>query len=338
MTEDNKYNFRLRFNLPSRQNLNSNETELIITESGVSPVVILKVAEKDQESDRRKTFKEGRRLSLIGGPYESEADALEAAKVWRSTTETAFAYMGISADFGDRAPKGEFTKEGLQWLEESIGNGRRMLNDVHGTMVYESEPDPLFGISHIDVVQGIPADTTLDIMRVSHAKGLGNSLTEQLAYDLFSASFSQPAADARFLTLMMAIETLVNRQERSAAAIALVGDLTNAIRASGLDSSTIDSMSGAVRDLKYQSIGDACKDLARSLNGITYSGHAPNVFIKKCYGLRSALVHGQNPRPSREEVDLMAVTLEVFVGHLLSVKLGEAFRETSITSGSITAN
>src|SRR5215207_4341102 len=37
---------------------------------------------------------------------------------------------------------------------------------------------------------------------------------EHLAFDLYSASFFQPSADARFLMLMMALETLLDPQPR----------------------------------------------------------------------------------------------------------------------------
>lgn len=38
---------------------------------------------------------------------------------------------------------------------------------------------------------------------------------EQLAYALYSASFSESSADARFVMLMMAAETLIKPQPRS---------------------------------------------------------------------------------------------------------------------------
>ena len=45
------------------------------------------------------------------------------------------------------------------------------------------------------------------------------------------------------------------------------------------------------------------------------------------YTLRSCSVHGEHPRPSREEVDGRAAALEHFVGHLLSGPLLEAIKD-----------
>ncbi|MGH3004423.1 MAG: hypothetical protein ACRDOS_00665 [Gaiellaceae bacterium] len=46
---------------------------------------------------------------------------------------------------------------------------------------------------------------------------------QQLAFDLYSASFSEESADARFL-LMMAVETLLEPQKRSEAVAAHEGE------------------------------------------------------------------------------------------------------------------
>jgi hypothetical protein len=42
----------------------------------------------------------------------------------------------------------------------------------------------------------------------------------------------------------------------------------------------------------------------------------PERFFSDCYEMRSQLVHGAFPRPSRAEVDARAATLETFTGHL----------------------
>ena len=46
-------------------------------------------------------------------------------------------------------------------------------------------------------------------------------------------------------------------------------------------------------------------------------------FFKVCYEIRSRLVHGQAPRPTRDEVGAVAAHLENFVGDLLSGPLLE---------------
>jgi hypothetical protein len=50
-------------------------------------------------------------------------------------------------------------------------------------------------------------------------------------------------------------------------------------------------------------------------------GMQPKRFFDECYRLRSQLVHGAYPRPSRELVDKTAAQLEVYVGDLIAVRL-----------------
>jgi hypothetical protein len=291
---------------------------------------MLKVAERNQETKEYKALREGCRLSITGGPYKTEKDAKESAAKWRSTAEVAFAYMGIAADFGDRAPQGGFTNEGLKWAQQ-IEDGRRVLNDVHGLMVYETNPAPLFGKFTMDFTVGIPLDETILTLQESYQHNWINNLEEQLAYDLYSASFFQPAVDARFMTLMMAVETLVHRKDRTDKALELIERLKIEVEEYGLDKKEADSMLSALKDLKKQSIGDACKDLAKILQGTKYIDLGPETFIKRCYDLRGKLVHGKKPRPTAEEVGFLTAPLEIFVGHLLSVKLGKPFRDTGVT-------
>lgn len=50
---------------------------------------------------------------------------------------------------------------------------------------------------------------------------------------------------------------------------------------------------------------------------MTYAGDEPAVFFTRCYALRSRLLHGHLPLPTRAEIDALASSLEVFVANLL---------------------
>lgn len=94
-------------------------------------------------------------------------------------------------------------------------------------------------------------------------------------------------------------------------------DLEPPHRASGLEKSAIHSMISTLGWLKYESNSQAGRGLAASLEERLYAGDRPVAFFTKCYELRSALVHGTYPCPSRDEVDGRAATLQHFVGHLI---------------------
>ncbi|MGI8652524.1 MAG: hypothetical protein ACR2I7_06990 [Geodermatophilaceae bacterium] len=155
------------------------------------------------------------------------------------------------------------------------------------------------------------------------ASDLGERLTpvERLAFDLFSGSFFQPSADARLLMLTMALETLIDPRPRSLATQVHVAELIAATRASLLTTAERDSLAGSLSWMRTESIGQAGRRLARTLEPRRYMDLSPSKFFTLCYEMRSALVHGHAPRPTMIEVDRLAANLTVFLGHLLSGEL-----------------
>ena len=56
-------------------------------------------------------------------------------------------------------------------------------------------------------------------------------------------------------------------------------------------------VTGTLRFLYKESIRQAGKRLASTLGDRSYMGEKPAVFFTRCYDLRSALAHGDYPRP-----------------------------------------
>jgi hypothetical protein len=266
---------------------------------------------------------EARDLVVKGTGYQSEQEAEAAAQRWRAFVQTAFARIGIGADFGDRAPRGGFTPAGLKWLEDQ--HGGRFLNNVHGTQVYECEPPPQFVHQEVAATVGKPEQRARDAIRAAHDLGIGMTDQEQLAYDLYSGSYFQPAADARFLMLTMALETLIDQEVLSDEVKAHVDQLIALTRGSSLRSKEIESMVGTLRWLYRESVSRAGRRLAEKLGDRLYMDgtEKPVTFFNRSYEMRSHLVHGYYPRPTRDEVDRRAANLETFVGNLLSLPLLE---------------
>jgi hypothetical protein len=259
------------------------------------------------------------RLSVIGRPFDSEAEAMEAGTRWRCILTRAFAGLNIGADFGERAVTGAFTEFGLRELTEQ--HGGRFLNDAHGLMAFECEPWPRFASASAEVSVGRPEAAVLEAVANAVGEATTMSDRDRLAYDLYSASFSQPSADARFVMLMMAVETLLNPRARPPDVVEHVEGLIAATRQSDLPKNEKDSLVGSLRYQLLQSIGQAGRELATRLGDRQYMGDDPPRFFGKCYDLRSRLVHGGYPRPSRGDVDQHAAELELFVANLLSADL-----------------
>jgi hypothetical protein len=309
------YTFRVRFRLGRRVRIQSDADELILANEAEGRESV-----RLRPRDRNVGFGDADELVLTGEPYEGEEAAEEAARRWVARLQSAFARLNIGADFGGRAPTGVFTDAGLRWLEETTGE-RRMLNDVHGIMVFKSEPPPKFAATGATVVVGKPGERLVEMVQAAASLNIAMTEREQLAYNLYSASFSEESADARFVMLMMAAETLIEPQPRSEAVAAHVCELISATETSPLRREEIESIVGSLKWLYSESISQAGRRLAQSFGERRYADEEPRRFFTRCYELRSKLVHGQHPRPERGEVDQRAAALEVFVGDVLAGRL-----------------
>jgi hypothetical protein len=85
-----------------------------------------------------------------------------------------------------------------------------------------------------------------------------------------------------------------------------------------LDSVQSQNLVNALRSLKNESVGVAGRRLVASLVGRKYAGQDVIPFFNRCYGMRSALVHGHTKRPTRDEVSLAAAHLELLAGQLIA--------------------
>ena len=210
---------------------------------------------------------------------------------------------------------GGFTEAGLQAF---VAPGARALNDIHGLIVFECDPPPVFlGVGPITARVSSPHERLVDAMANAIANG-GLSVERQVAYDLFAASFGQPSADARFALLMMALESLIHPAPRPESSRRHVQALLDATANSGLSKSEINSINGSLKWLLDESIGQAGRRLARTLEPRTYKDEAPTTFFTRCYEMRSRLMHGHHPLPTRDQIGERAAPLEVFVADLLS--------------------
>ena len=312
------YCFRIRFRLGDHVSIGSDDLQWVLTDPAVPHEHVVLRPTPDPTS----TIGAARQLSLFGSGYASQPHAQAAAERWRDVLHMAFARFAIGADFGVRAPGSAFTELGLQTLEAQLG--RRVLNDVHGIMTFDCDPPPTFVFQPMEMTVGKNAESLRRALDHAALTGLRLTAQQLVAFDLYSASFFLPVADARFLMLMMSLETLIALEPRSEEAQRHVENLEAATRASGLAHDEIQSMLGALTWLKNESISHAGRRLAASLGERLYGRERPGEFFTNCYTLRSRLVHGRDPRPSRNEVDARAATLEHFVGHLLSGPLLEA--------------
>ncbi|MFI6637526.1 hypothetical protein ACIBI7_52325 [Nonomuraea fuscirosea] len=266
-------------------------------------------------------------MVIRGRNYASATAAQASAEKWRAALMVAFAQLNIGADFGTRAPQGKLTDpERRLFGGDDADQSRQVLDDVHGILVFPSKPAAAFETAMpITAVLSRPIEDV-----VSCASALADQAdlllddAQLVAHSLFASSFSETSADARFLMLMMAVETIIKRDDRSLAVVAHVNDLLTQTKQTDLPVRERDALLGALRDLRKQSIGQAGQALASMLGDQRFAGETPADFFKMSYGLRSQLVHGAVPRPSREIVGQRAATLQIMVGRLLSMTVSSS--------------
>jgi hypothetical protein len=310
--------FRIRFRVGERVGLETSADELVLAgRRGEAERVILRPcvdAVALQDADW---------LCVRGHGYETREKGEAAAVEWATRLRLAFSLLRMGADFGLRAPKSVVTEYGLRMVEESSGHSRA-LSDVYGIMVFECEPKPVFASISAKAKVGKPVDKLLALLDAAADADVTMGDRDELAFDLYSASFFERSADARFLMLMMSLETLIEQESRSAPVATHVARLVAATRdADDIPQLDREAIIGSLRALQQESVGQADRRLARSLGEREYMGESPPTFFARCYELRSSLVHGHYPRPEFGEVGTRAANLEGFVGDLLGAPLLE---------------
>lgn len=305
------YTFRIRFNRSPRDTIQMEASELTVPVPDDRVSLVLRALQADQP------IRDSEQLVLVGQGYDSEKEATEAGLRFQDALMVALGRVRVGADFGQRAAKGVVTEYGLRWLEQQTD--QRTLNNVHGLMVFQSEPKPRFASMNAEMSRGVNAEGFQKTFLASIQLHPSLGARDLLAYSLFNASFFQPTSDSRFLLLVMAVEALLAPASRSPEAREHVDGLIEQTRSASLADDEKNSMIGALRWLRNESINQAGRRLALSrLHDRSYNERSAPDFFSYCYQLRSNLVHGNLPVPTFEEVGSAAGTLEVFVADLLT--------------------
>lgn len=309
-----QYNFRLRFHLPDRNHINADAEEVLVLKDRDGATIRLR------SGAREAPIKDHSYASLLGGPYPNPVAARAAAE----RAKTALLLWAVrnrsGIDLGGRPPNSIITAAGLQWLEQQIGSPVR--SDIHGIDVYEHVDGLVFAAPDADVRLCKDASAFVEQIASTLTTRVQFSAKQELAAEILSGSYFDSSDRSRFITLITAVEALLDPQLRPAASQELVQGLIDTVRGSGLDRSTRDAMLGNLQWLKRDSIGQAGRAMAtRLLPGRTYHAQSPAHFFSFCYDLRSSILH--NGAVPAKVVDFPSVcsTAREFVSDLLVASL-----------------
>jgi hypothetical protein len=321
------WNFRNRIDLRPTSRLQCSEAEWIIDnpDSGKQVKLVAKFPRSIPPvpggvdlagPERIGSIAEATRLILTGSGYESETEAMAAGELWRARLMRAFAALDVGADFGgEHTPSGYISPAGFA----EIAPGRRALNDPPRLWAYEAGPEEPIFLSPNPVTAYVSSPHAALESAMAEAVAIGGLTQEkQVAYSLFSGSFGL-APEARFALLMAAVEAMMDAKERPVEALTLIEQWKEQVRASPLQSDDATSLINAMAFLRTDSISLTGQKLASKLGSMQYGGLAPAQFFKRCYTLRSRLMHGQHPIPTPAQLGTAAASLERFAADLLTI-------------------
>lgn len=307
------FTFRLRFVLPERMRIDSTATELDLSRTSDPYRISLR------QVGTAGPLSHAAVLCALGEGYRTAADAEFAGRRFEDALAISFARIGLGADFGRYTPRSVVTEFGLRRLE--MEHRAKVLNDEPGLMVYDAAVAPRFVTASVSAVARRSTSRFTRALSAARETGLVLDDARRLAFDFFSASFFSASEVSRLILLMMALEVLIDQQQRSSDTVNLVDGFIESVRTSQLDQLAKDSLVGGLRELRRESISSAGRALAGHLGDRTYLDKSAPTFFTACYSLRSRLVHGSVPRPPRAEVDQHAAQLERFVGDILAFEL-----------------
>jgi hypothetical protein len=262
-----------------------------------------------------------RMLELRGQGYKTEELARSAADEWSNWLQVGLARIGVAGDFGIRTrPDGMFFNVALDAIKKEAGKPVR--NDYLGLHIFEeaAEPDFVWPLQ-VTMTRGVHARWIK--LAVNAAKDTAIRFDERytVAYDTYRAAFDLTVPEVRLVTLVTAVEMLIEPKDRDIKTRELVDTLMRVVQTADCPGSEKQSITGTLNYLYKQSIGQAGRELVQRLRNETYWEQAPDKFFGTCYSFRSRIVHGKQPQPDRDDVIWCNVHLERMVGHLLSGEL-----------------
>ena len=261
-------------------------------------------------------------LVLSGSGFPAREDAEATAVRWLNALLLGFAANNLGADFALRDPESVVPLQNLQ--DYATEAHPVVLPDDHKLMIFETTPAPLFvklDIGAATVDKG--TENLLTAIKIAYEDESEVAERHLRAYTTYSSSFGM-APDARLITLVSAAEVLLDHQPRMDEARALVVGWLQTVETSLLPRAEKDSLRGSLNYMLNESIGRSTSRLAASLGQRTYAGEPPAKFLKRCYTLRSELVHGTR-LPDWMEVHSRNAELERMVGDLIAVALLDKF-------------
>ena len=264
---------------------------------------------------------QGTELVLTAGGYPDEESALGEGRKVKQSLLLAGAKLHIGVDAGKDNPSSFL---GAAVREKVLTEyGVNIVNNVLGLSVYSEDiPVKTFSASAIGLVS--PKTAEIFVQTILDLSAVASKLDEKtmLSLELYGASHYERSDRARFLTLVLAAEALLEPKRRESFSGAFVEGLIRSTENSELGRPEKESLLGSLRWLRKESISRSLKRLAQKyVPEKSYESMPAVTFISKCYQVRSTLVHTGNYDASGIGLGVLAAQMNVFLSDVLVAKV-----------------
>lgn len=308
------YRFRIRFHLAHKGMLQGEdgECEFVLPNSHQAKLVV-NGAEK---------ISEGTSFVILSGGYKDSDDALKEGCIVKESLLCYAAKNRLGIDLGRDIASTFLADSVKQRIFEE--HGVRMIDDVHGLCVYEEDyPTSYFSTKGLILVN--PRDMAYFTEELNRIVETPRVVTEKvkLSMELLTFSYFEKSERSRFLTLVLAVEALLQPEERPKNVQLLVDSLKEQTNSSNISDADRKSIVGSLNWLYKDSISKSLKKMAdKHLSGSEYGGMPARKFISKCYDARSQLVHTGAVTDQKISIGFLAANLELYVTHMLTKLAG----------------
>ncbi len=274
-----------------------------------------------------KSIQQASFLRVKGTGYHSEEAAFEAGQTWLRVLMLTLARVRMGTDFSRAKPSAAFipanypsaSYEGVKEIPE-----RQLVDTTYGIVVYDADKLTRFAGtgSAIHAIHSVLGENLVRLANNIKERFPTINLKEEIAFELFNASFFEVSTRTRFLLLVMAIEALIELTPQSDQAIKHVEFLMLQTKNSlTLSASEKASFTGSLRYMLNKSIGKRGRDyVAQRLGDRQYQGKQAENFFTYCYSLRSELVH-EGQTEAGINMKALVYILEGFVSDLLCANI-----------------
>ena len=266
-----------------------------------------------------KSIKEASRFAFLSGGYRDPDLANEQGEIVKESLLCYAAKHRMGIDLGK--------DEASSYLSNGMKNkilekhGTLILDDVHGLSVFqEDKPVTFFSASGARLLVN-PRDMDFfsnELNEIIQQPKRINAKVK-LAMELLSFSHFEKSPRSRFLTLVLAAESLLDPRSRSERSKDHVNRLIEQTRASTLSESEKSSIISSLTWLLSESISKSLKLMAEThLSENIYGELKATKFINRCYKARSQLVHNGHVENCNYDIGYLAANLEMYLTDMVT--------------------